>query len=291
MKTAFSPWSARLRLVLAILVASLALAPSAIPKKRVAVHGFADAEYVQNRENSPQRQTYTFSEGKFFPGASRDGSIDQTTFRDIAELLAKDLVKQNFYPTPHSQEADLLIVVHWGTSIVREDPTNNEALMSAANTDTTAADFDPYAMRFDQMLAEGESLSHDAQLRENARLLGYLDDLRREGRKLKPSDREYGLLHQLEQERYFVVLMAWDYQLLQAKKERKLLWSTRFSVRSRGTNFKAALPLLSIAASDFYGKSSDGLATLTYSRQEYTVEAGELEVVDPEPGDEDLETD
>ena len=42
--------------------------------------------------------------------------------------------------------------------------------------------------------------------------------------------RRTDLFQEIEQQRYFVVLMAYDFQLMWKAKKHKLLWETRFSV-------------------------------------------------------------
>jgi hypothetical protein len=66
-------------------------------------------------------------------------------------------------------------------------------------------------------------------------------------------------LDEIEQNRYFVVLMAYDFQLLYKEKKHKLLWETRFSIRQRNHEFDKDLPSMAQYASQYFGQDSNGL--------------------------------
>jgi hypothetical protein len=67
------------------------------------------------------------------------------------------------------------------------------------------------------------------------------------------------MVAELEHDRYFVILMAYDFQLMWKQKKHKLLWETRFSVQQRGIDFDRALPLMAKNASKYFGQDSHGL--------------------------------
>jgi hypothetical protein len=86
---------------------------------------------------------------------------------------------------------------------------------------------------------------------------------------------------ELAEERYFVVLMAYDYQLLKTQKKPRLLWVTRMSMRSLGKNFTEAVPSLTRVAADFFGQGRDDITRVETKLREGQVEIGELRVIDP----------
>jgi len=67
------------------------------------------------------------------------------------------------------------------------------------------------------------------------------------------------LVAEIEQQRYFVVLMAYDFQLMWKEKKHKLLWETRYSVPERGRGFDKYLVVMTQQASRYFGKRSRGL--------------------------------
>ncbi|EDY82304.1 hypothetical protein VDG1235_1924 [Verrucomicrobiia bacterium DG1235] len=250
-------------------------------KQRIVVQANATAEYEQRRaELADIPETYVISQGKYFAGGARDGSVSEQSFGNVVENLAKDLAERNYCPADGMESADLLIVVHWGTTIVQDDPEQDDLIRESYSLNPEADDYDDSEVRFAQMMDDTNRMSRAAQIRRNARLLGYSEALADEESKLVPTEKERTLKAQLDRDRYFVVLMAWDNRALLESKERKLLWSTRMSVQSVGTNFRESLPLLSIAAGEFFGRESDGLSTRVVKRGDYKVRMGELEVVE-----------
>jgi hypothetical protein len=71
--------------------------------------------------------------------------------------------------------------------------------------------------------------------------------------------RRNDLVAEIEDNRYFVVLMAYDFQLMWKQKKHKLLWETRFSIREKQNQFDRALPQMAEYASRYFGQDSHGL--------------------------------
>jgi hypothetical protein len=122
--------------------------------------------------------------------------------------------------------------------------------------------------------------NHRSAFWRNARLLGYVRELQRFGAENGyQSDREKLLSAELSEERYFVVLMAYDYQAMKKEKRSKLLWTTRLSVRTAGNNFTEALPVLAQAGSHVFGKEVDGLVHAKANLREGRVTFGEMKIL------------
>jgi hypothetical protein len=102
---------------LGLLALSLPLAAD----ERVALTATASPDYTQRKFDGakPRPETYVFLEGKRTEGITADRSIDGMPFRRIVEYLAPELAKQQYFPTTDIKNADLLLVVHWGTTIPR----------------------------------------------------------------------------------------------------------------------------------------------------------------------------
>jgi hypothetical protein len=273
----------------------------------VAVAACADKDYVQQkfgeRGSKARAESFVFAQGKFFGGYLRDASLDKTQFRDIARNLAPALAKQSYYPAADAKSADLLIVVHWGITSVEENPDHGQTEMDQLQKDGNAynAKFssgdggrssggiaDPGNVASDLAIARGQSAASGSAPGDNAQLLGYASELRAEeyrslgvGSGMTETDRR--LREELEDQRYFVILMAYDCGSLKSGRtgtKPKLLWSTHFSMRAIGFNFTSALPAMSRVASNFFGHQVPGLLLDANRVPEGRVDLGELKTVE-----------
>jgi hypothetical protein len=128
-----------------------------------------------------------------------------------------------------------------------------------------------------------ENYQRDQVDMRNAMLLGYdsaLAELSNVGATPQTRLRD-DLIADIEESRYFVVLMAYDYQALWKQKKHSLLWVTRFSVRARGADFEKLLPSMVGYASQYFGHDSRGL--LRRPLPEGHVEIGEPRSLGPVP--------
>jgi hypothetical protein len=89
--------------------------------------------------------------------------------------------------------------------------------------------------------------------------------------------RKEAMLAELEQGRYFVVLMAYDFQLMWKQKKTKLLWVTRYSITQGRHEFDKALAQMSREAARYFGQDTHGLVRTEVP--EGRVEIGETQVV------------
>jgi hypothetical protein len=84
----------------------------------------------------------------------------------------------------------------------------------------------------------------------------------------------------LDEERYFVILMAYDIPSIKMG-DPKLLWTTRYSIRAIGQNFDDAIKGMNEIAGDYYGQSFEGL-NLKRLDDDSKVEIGDIEVIGEE---------
>lgn len=256
----------------------------------VVINASADAEYERKLSGNPI-QTYHFIEGKYFPGTKRDNSLRKLDFMEVARTTARYLARQNFYPEQDKSKGDLLIMITWGTTTL--DPNYTELMgitdlggglntvpdvsgdgntTGAENLDAAAAAPDYETLAF---LGGGGGGFH---ANRNVRMLGYQKGLSSD--KLSHVKKER-LQQELEDERYFIVLNAFDLPHLRETGQYKELWSSRVSTRNRGTNFVAALDFMNAAAAPTFGKNMDQLQ-MDRVDTEADVEIGDIEVLGTE---------
>jgi hypothetical protein len=245
-----------------------------------AVSGRTSPDYVRSRQadGTFAPESYAFGKGGIWGGAMKDESFEKMTFLDVAHVIAQPLAGKNYIPSKDPKAAKLLIMVYWGTTHAPEHASSSDAytrmsaLMGAemhpptpAAMQSTGAQIKGTPASEGEMVAlaaiEAENRIRDKDDALNAAMLGYdswwfstanyrdtpLDIFRKE------------MLEELETNRYFVVLMAYDFQLMWKQKKHKLLWETRFSVRQRGHNFDEDLAAMADSASKYFGQDSQGL--------------------------------
>ncbi len=258
---------------------------------RVLVDSYAKESYVEakNAGDEPLLETYHFYEGRHFGGNIRDPSLRDVSFLEVVETLAVELQQRNYYPETDPEKGDFIITVHWGVTGIEEpldelflnEPVDTgidapDIIFSGGqNGGNTAQDFSVDAVNDYESFDRSGPTNAD---KDNAALIGFDRALQRKG--LMPQD-EYELRDMLKDERYFIILMAYDWQKLRAEKEYDLIWSTRFSLDAIGTNFREAHFALSRGAANYFGTNLDGkLGKTKTNLGPADVELGEIEVVE-----------
>jgi hypothetical protein len=125
-------------------------------------------------------------------------------------------------------------------------------------------------------LVAAQERMRDQMDAKNAALIGFGDlwnqvaDYRGTAREFRRQE----VADELEESRYFVVLMAYDFQAMWKDKKHKLLWETRFSIRQRHHEFDKVLTSMSRYASNYFGQDSRGIVRMAIP--EGRVNVGEL---------------
>jgi hypothetical protein len=245
-----------------------------------AISSRASADYVRAKQadGSYQAETYAFGNGGYWSGPLSDKSMDNEGFLKIAHVIAGPMADQAYLPTKDPKTTRLLVMVYWGTTHAPEKATDTPAYIreSAAFQAFVEAQFDYRAhvitkAQLDQKsdtlsgtitATEAENRMRDRQNLLNASLLGY-DSWWKGSIDARPgtamAQQKQDMMDELEHYRYFVVLMAYDFQLLLKEKKHKLLWETRFSIREQTHAFDQALPTMAVDASRYFGRDSNGL--------------------------------
>jgi hypothetical protein len=304
-----------------LLLAGLAVLPAAVRANHadfVVINASASKAYTQQKfvNGAPRPETYVFYEGKFFGGTTNDKSIAHASFMDIAKVLAPNLAKQNYRPTKNAAAADLLIVVNWGTTVSDYGGKNNietQYQFQQEVNDATSGNLE--GLTSDLTLDQANATSAMKFAESNADLLGYTGALRREEKFqwVSPdglNSEAESHLSDLIEERYFVIVMAYDYQKIladgkaaaqaqlsapagggrnrlqgtradAAPAQPRPVWSLRMNIRADGNNFTEALPAMSLAAAEYFGKQEDDLKTQqTAVGTNGRVEIGPVKVLD-----------
>jgi hypothetical protein len=266
-----------------------------------AVYSRASKGYVrpQNPDGSFEPETYVLKNGGNFGGPRYDLTQDKLSFEDVSRVIAKALATQNYVPSEDPATTDLVILVYWGTTIVPDDvnPINQRtsgALMEQADTINVNSGPEGRAGQVAGDIAEKERLltqaADSAHSEANidafwnarsANILGYTDEILR----TSPHDdaKMNTLKSEVEQDRYYVVLLAYDYQAArELHVQPKLLWETRFSIPELHNDFGKAFPMMASIAARYFGQDSHGL--IHYNLREGHVEVGELKVLGVESG-------
>ena len=282
---------ANVKIILCFTILPIVLATGGLSAKqanRVAVKAKADAEYIRARalDASKKVQTYHVVKGKFYNGNTSDKSMEGVTFMEIAENMAANLRRQNYYSEPDPEKGDLIIMINYGATDYDADfmelmnidslddfgvggSTDTEGLDEFEAEAEFAADF-----AFMQSINEGRDMS----IAFKAKLLGMeelFDD--------RTTDHQvYQLRDMVSEERYFIYLIAFDLPAYR-NGEKKVLWTTRYSMRAIGQPFDEAMGELNYVASNFFGKNIDGLNSRR-ATDEFEVQVGDIEVIGEESG-------
>lgn len=280
---------------LVFVIASTLLALGLNAANQVVVHSQVSEDHLTKRAYDEEKESYTyqFMKGRFHGGNRADSSMEETTFQEIILDMAFHLQKQNFYPIPEKGKSDLLIVVHYGVTTIQEsiddmlgytslEDKTGTALGIAQNagadgkvTSTEMNSISDVAFVANSDIAVSEA--NEMSARYQAKLIG----MEKAFSELISPREEYELKYLLKDERYFVVLMAYDFQKLQ-KGDPELLWSTRYSIRAKGQSFEDAIKDMNLVAADYFGKHLDDITKKRVTDKE-RVKLGELELIGREP--------
>ncbi|MFT3866991.1 MAG: hypothetical protein QM715_00705 [Nibricoccus sp.] len=246
--------------------------------------------------------------GRFLEGNVRDRSVEQAKFIDVAKGLVPGLNKSSYVPAKSLAEADLLLVVHWGVTtsfsgsrmldmrdpqdvydlrqsfaIGRAEeiaaaleqsgpgsPVNPERALSTGLTRQYQDD-----LQFRDFEMETKNSPHMSSVAE---LLGFSNELAKDARRPVSSELARTLIASLERDRYFIVVMAYDWQRWLKEKKMVRMWVSRLSIPSPGINFPIAVRRMNLAGADSFGTSNPELVMVATrkKKQSEKVVVGDL---------------
>jgi hypothetical protein len=193
-------------------------------------------------DGSFKAETYAFGNGGFVtagaaggetPGASRDQSIDNLGFNEIAKAMEAPLSAQNYALSQDPNTTNILVMVFWGTTVggFHEKKGKFRDILNLKNAQLLGFDSEgTFSQGFGNNIASNIKKELHAQM-----------------------------MAALQVNRYFVILRGFDFQSSWKEKKLKLLWETRFSIDQRKNAFNEALPLMAQYASPSFGQDSAGL--------------------------------
>jgi hypothetical protein len=261
-------------------------------------------------DGSFQKEYYALANGQYAPGQTENESIDKVPFPTIANLVAQHLAKQNYFFAQDSKSADILLIISWGTTVpfndsgagnsldhtmsamnaVRETGRQVAAMATGSGTSEEARSITLAMDAAAQSQYESsviETQMYNAMRRQagehNARILGYVEEInyRDNPSRLGGAGSAYeDLIGDLEEERYYLVISAYDFRTAVRDGKRKLLWATRISVQAQGNRFDQRLATMLAKASNYFGRDSKRLLR---QYQEGKVDIGEMKIMGDEP--------
>lgn len=270
----------------------------------VVVSAFANPEYTKGKYEGEKirAESYVVMQGQFFENATVDNSIDRMPFRRIMDFFAPELARRQYWPAKNAADADLLLVVHWGTtsrqvssdemrareSKVTDMSENGDVLAhnhmleqaGATNQDAMGiwlSSYDPIAhqRQLDVLDLVVDQARTDYGMANNAQLLGYTKELRKLSLGFVNSSTETTLRSDMVSERYFIILKAYDlHQKIPPGGKRQSVWTLHLNMRSPGTNFRAALDRMSSTAVDYFGRETAAVTTVRPHERQGKVEVG-----------------
>lgn len=253
---------------------------------RVSVRAEAWDEFTTDRARDPDKKIlrYRFLKGNYHPGTIADPSMKELKFEDIVHDIALNLGKNNFIPDPDPEKTDLIIVVHWGRTRPAEDSLqelhgytslddmgglepDGSILFSNPSNISSELEFN-----YNASLSIAESNAGNAYYK--SQLLGMEEAFGSKGSRYE----EERMKRMIDEERYFIILMAYDYKKLK-EGETVLLWRTRYSMRALGQSFTDAIGQMNHVAGDYFGQNMKGLITKRFN-DEADVKIGDVEVIE-----------
>jgi hypothetical protein len=237
------------------------------------------------REKLPDRsyksELYALAEGGCWSGPSKEISVDGLTYPKVADAVADPLARLKYLPAASASDAQLLILVFWGVTQGSEghDPMQATDQLSTAMNDfyrlqaslthgkvAVMNSLDGASSRDDRAAAAGRNALEAAQVTmaianaqrdridaHNAHIIGYDKVLKHAQYTAYMSDSR-DVLNDVADNRYYVVLQAYDFPTALKEKKLRPLWTVRMSMTNSGHDFASALDAMLKNGARFFGQ-------------------------------------
>jgi hypothetical protein len=197
---------------------------------------------VRAHEGGYKPETFAFGEGGRMDRPIANNEVNELSFERVIKTLAIPLARQNYVPATDAKHTDLLILVYWGST-----NGSNSSMLTM----------------YDKWNVWSPAL--DSQDVLNARLLGYTSKLQ-QAYDLSYMSFAQDIFQEIRENRYFVVMQAFDFPVLWKEHKQKLLWETRFSISEQGNAFDEQLAGMAQRASQFFGNGNGKLVRRAFPK-------------------------
>jgi len=243
-------------------------------------------------DGSFKPEYFALGNGGMVDGTTRDKTVERVDYPTVVQLILPQLAKEGYHYAKDAKQASLLLVLHWGNTLVYNDAGYRQGMNDASramsamqqlkHSDSTGGTEGAAAaeeLEKTLLLLEMERLMKNMYVAPNARLLGYIEDINDSNdiRRLVGvgADRFNDFMADVEESRYYVIISAYDFREATEHGRQKLLWVTRVSVRAPGNRFDESVGAMLKNASHYLGRESGRLVRGEESKG--TVELGDLE--------------
>jgi hypothetical protein len=213
----------------------------------------AEVDYVPTRDPRETKLLIVVYWGRTNTGGAVDNKSELQSLQDASAAAASSKSanqQQKISATKIQGDGDAgnMVCGHIETNTTPQQVTDQ---IEADNAATAA-----------MAIVSAENAANDKAYAQNAAMLGYDAFLNETGTMAGTALqlRRQDAIDELQRDRYFVVLMAYDFQKMWKEKKHKLLWETRLSIDQRGNRFDQQLAMMARSASVYFGRDSHGLA-------------------------------
>ena len=250
---------------------------SANSASRILVYSWSSEDYVRNVDDSgkPLPEICAFLEGNYYPEVTQSEiAVEPVSFETVIEILAPEMMKQNFILDQPPETVDFILLLNWGfTEEVNDDYEFMDQEMIVIDLDD--------GMQTTQMVDVGSTNSFSTVGGDNAKLIGAM-----KMSELYPySFKRRLLLEASEEKRLFVNVTAFEKTHLQNKSEEDTLkasWITFFSIPFYNIEVADAVQAISEMASRHMGYDWDTPSFIDYNDKKFDTTPDALEFISVE---------
>ena len=247
---------------------------SASSASRILVYSWSSDDYVRNLDvmGRPLPEICAFLEGNYYPEVTlAETPAEPVSFETVIQILAPEMMKQNFILNQPPETVDYILLVNWGFT---EEVTDDYEFL---DQEMIVIDLDD-GMQTTQMVDVGSANSFSTVGSDNAKLIGAM-----KMSQLYPySFKRRLLLEASEEKRLFVNVTAFEKSHLQNKSKEEPLkasWITFFSIPFYNIETADAIQAISEMASRHMGYDWDSPSFIDYNDKKFDATPSALEFI------------